>query len=274
MARLADLPIYLTFFTQITMESAEDGRFLDAMRAAHIRGALVGVEAVTAEGLKAVFKDFNCSGEEAGSSTSGISAARRTRLGFLHFRIVDGPGWAPLMLRMELAHKSGLTFAQFVMLTPFCRNNVRLRALGKGIWRQRADGGGNSDHALLADSSGFAAEDVHAASHHEFRRDAGAHAGRLGPVLQHEGGMEAVEFARRICGRGWLSFSFSKLYRQMYASTGIATDSARRNRANQWARWLAVPCRKLFSGRLMPGLQAPHVNWWSLQPIRTPMLVY
>ena len=29
--------------------------------AAHIRGALVGVESVTAEGLKSVFKDFNCS---------------------------------------------------------------------------------------------------------------------------------------------------------------------------------------------------------------------
>ncbi len=33
------------------------------MRKAHIKGALVGVEAVTPEGLKAVFKDFNCSGE-------------------------------------------------------------------------------------------------------------------------------------------------------------------------------------------------------------------
>ena len=42
MARLADLPSDLTFFTQITMESAEDGRFLDAMRAAHIRGRAGG----------------------------------------------------------------------------------------------------------------------------------------------------------------------------------------------------------------------------------------
>lgn len=64
MERLAGLPDDLTFFTQITMESAEDGAFLDAMRKAHIRGALVGVEAVTPEGLKAVFKDFNCSGEK------------------------------------------------------------------------------------------------------------------------------------------------------------------------------------------------------------------
>src|SRR4029079_4238624 len=59
MARLAQLPDDLVFYTQITMEAAEDPEFLDAMRRAHIRGALVGVESVTPEGLKAVFKDFN-----------------------------------------------------------------------------------------------------------------------------------------------------------------------------------------------------------------------
>ncbi len=53
----------MVFFTQITMEAAEDTEFLDAMRKARIKGALVGVEAVTAEGLKAVYKDFNLSGE-------------------------------------------------------------------------------------------------------------------------------------------------------------------------------------------------------------------
>jgi hypothetical protein len=38
----------------------------------------------------------------------------------------------------------------------------------------------------------------------------------------------------------------SKLYRQMYANTGIATDSARTNRSARWARWLARPCRRLL----------------------------
>src|SRR5256885_5902517 len=47
MARLADLPADLNFFTQITMEAAEDPQFLTAMRKANIKGALVGVEAVT-----------------------------------------------------------------------------------------------------------------------------------------------------------------------------------------------------------------------------------
>ena len=63
MEALAKLPKDMVFFTQITMEAAEDATFLDAMRRANIKGALVGVEAVTPEGLKAVFKDFNESGE-------------------------------------------------------------------------------------------------------------------------------------------------------------------------------------------------------------------
>ena len=47
MAALAELPEDTVFFTQITMEAAEDTRFLDAMRKARIKGALVGVEAGT-----------------------------------------------------------------------------------------------------------------------------------------------------------------------------------------------------------------------------------
>ena len=53
----------MVFFTQITMEAAEDEAFLDAMRRANIKGALVGVEAVTPEGLKDVYKNFNDVGE-------------------------------------------------------------------------------------------------------------------------------------------------------------------------------------------------------------------
>src|SRR5256712_394720 len=63
MHRLAELPADMVFFTQITMEAAEDPEFLDAMKHARIRGALVGVESVTAEGLKDVHKGFNAAGE-------------------------------------------------------------------------------------------------------------------------------------------------------------------------------------------------------------------
>jgi hypothetical protein len=49
----------------------------------------------------------------------------------------------------------------------------------------------------------------------------------------------------------------SKLYRQMYANTGIATDSARIARSARWARWLAKGCRRLFVAAPMPQLEVP-----------------
>ena len=49
----------------------------------------------------------------------------------------------------------------------------------------------------------------------------------------------------------------SKLYRQMYANTGISTDSARHSRANRMARMLARPLVKLFSAPPMPQLGIP-----------------
>jgi hypothetical protein len=64
MEALAELPDDMVFFTQITMEAAEDPDFLDAMRKANIKGALVGVESVTSAGLKDVYKGFNLSGDE------------------------------------------------------------------------------------------------------------------------------------------------------------------------------------------------------------------
>jgi hypothetical protein len=56
--------------------------------------------------------------------------------------------------------------------------------------------------------------------------------------------------------KGRLAFVLiSKIYRQMYANTGIATDSARVNRSARWARLMAIPCRRLFAGRPMPELR-------------------
>ena len=79
MERLAELPRDMVFFTQITMEAAEDTAFLDAMRNANIKGALVGVEAVTPEGLKDVYKDFNVAGEALVERLQTFRDPRRAR---------------------------------------------------------------------------------------------------------------------------------------------------------------------------------------------------
>jgi hypothetical protein len=49
----------------------------------------------------------------------------------------------------------------------------------------------------------------------------------------------------------------SKLYRQMYANTGIATDSARVARSARRARLLAKAARRLFVTSPMPDLVDP-----------------
>ena len=90
MEKLAKLPSDMVFFTQITMEAGEDPQFLDAMRRAHIKGALVGVESVTAEGLKSVFKEFNSAGRRFGQRGSAIQRARRSRARILHLRACLG----------------------------------------------------------------------------------------------------------------------------------------------------------------------------------------
>jgi radical SAM superfamily enzyme YgiQ (UPF0313 family) len=108
----------MVFYTQITMEAAEDPEFLAAMSRAHIRGALIGVEAVTPEGLKDVYKDFNMSGERLVDRLRAFRHHGHPRARLVHFRLPsDRP--QTFDLTAELAERSGVTFAQFVMLTPF-----------------------------------------------------------------------------------------------------------------------------------------------------------
>jgi radical SAM superfamily enzyme YgiQ (UPF0313 family) len=116
MEELAKLPKDMVFFPQITMEAGEDGEYLDAMRKANITGAFVGVEAVTPEGLKAVFKDFNYSGEALAKQLQTFKQHGVHVLGSFIFP-TDKP--ATFAATVEMALKAGVTFAQLVMMTPF-----------------------------------------------------------------------------------------------------------------------------------------------------------
>ena len=118
MDKLAQLPKDMVFFTQITMEAAEDLDFLAAMKKANIKGALVGVEAVTPEGLKAVFKDFNLAGDNLANRLRAFKENGVHVLGSFIFGLpTDKP--ETFDATAELALKVDITFAQFVMMTPF-----------------------------------------------------------------------------------------------------------------------------------------------------------
>ena len=86
----------MVFFTQITMEAAEDPEFLDAMREARIKGALVGVESVTPEGLKDVYKGFNL---PATSSSSGCGRSAQHGVHVLGSFIFGLPSDTPADVR-------------------------------------------------------------------------------------------------------------------------------------------------------------------------------
>lgn len=254
MRKLSKLPKDMVFFTQITMEAGEDVQFLRAMYKAYIRGALVGVESATPEGLKAVFKDFNLSGDNLAERLQTFKQHGINILGSFIFGLpTDRAETFPATAK--LARKTGIALAQFVLLTPlpgtidFARWE---KSLGKdaphvnGIpitryWLIPVDQRPNvlTPHPIMSAA--------------EIRK-------RTQKVWDSFYSLPAIWERSRIAPnlQSRLAFVFiSKLYRQMYAKTGIATDSARREKATRVARWLAVPCQKLFAAKPMPDLKIP-----------------
>lgn len=254
MARLAELPEDMIFFTQITMEAAEDTEFLQAMKKARIKGALVGVEAVTPNGLKSVYKDFNLSGEALVKQLKLFVDNGIHVLGSFIFGLASDSE-ETFAATYELATTAGLTFAQFVMLTPFPGT------VDFGKWEKaqgtdvpQVDGIPITRYWLIPPERRPKMFMPHPTmSSEELRR-------RTQNVWDRFYSFQAI-WKRSQCTptlKARLAFLFvSKLYRQMYATTGIATDSARRSRATFWARLLARPCRLLFQAKPMPNLQGP-----------------
>jgi len=249
MARLAELPRDTVFFTQITMEAAEDPSFLDAMRKANIKGALVGIEAVTPEGLKDVYKSFNKAGEDLVERLRVFRDHGVYVLGSFIFGLPsDRP--ATFDATSDVADRAGLAFAQFVMLTPY-PGTVDFEAWEKrvGATADRVQGIPITRHWLIPQQYRPKVYAPHPVmSPDEIRA-------RTQAVWDRFYSLRRI-WVRSRCTRtlkARLAFVLlSKLYRQMYANTGIATDSARVNRANRWARLIAKPCRRLFVARPLP----------------------
>jgi radical SAM superfamily enzyme YgiQ (UPF0313 family) len=251
MERMSQLPSDMVFFTQITMEAAEDEAFLDAMRRARIKGALVGVEAVTPEGLKDVHKNFNDVGEAL------VTRLRKFRdhgvhvLGSFIFGLPsDRP--STFAATADVADRAGLTFAQFVMLTPY-PGTVDFQAWEKSVGSGATQVAGIpiTRHWLIPQEHRPKVYAPHSVMTPDEIRT------RTQAVWDRFYSLPRI-WARSRCTPGLrarLAFVLiSKLYRQMYANTGIATDSARVNRANRWARLIARPCRRLFVARPLPDL--------------------
>jgi radical SAM superfamily enzyme YgiQ (UPF0313 family) len=254
MEELAKLPKDMVFFTQITMEAGEDGEYLDAMRRANIKGALVGVEAVTPEGLKAVFKDWNYSGEALAKQLQTFRAHGVHVLGSFIFGLpTDRPATFDATVAMAL--KAGVTFAQFVMMTPFPGT------VDFGRWEKEQDkdptligGVPITRYWLIPTEIRPKMFTPHPTMSSEEIRV------RTQKVWDRFYNWPAIWQRSACCPNitSRIAFIFlSKLYRQMYAGTGISTDSARRKKSKAMARWTARQCKRLFKAKPMPELRPP-----------------
>src|SRR5260370_41628148 len=254
MEQLAQLPDDMVFFTQITMEAAEDTEFLDAMRRANIKGALVGVEAVTEAGLKDVYKGFNLAGD---ALIARLKAFRRHDVHVLGSFIFGLPSDRAdtFDATVALAEKADLTFAQFVLLTPF-PGTVDFEKWAKQPenMQQQVDGVSITQHWLIPEHKRpklYAAhptmslEDIRARTQGAWDR-----------FYSWRNVWERAHVVESLKSR--VAFMLiAKLYRQMYAITGIATDSARVQRSNRWARYLGLAVPRLFTTKPMPDPEMP-----------------
>ena len=254
MDRLAQLPDDMVFYTQITMEAAEDPAFLQAMRRARIRGALVGVESVTPAGLKDVYKGFNLYGDDLVARLRTFEAHGVHVLASFIFGL---PSDTPETFdaTVALAERAKVTFAQFVMLTPF-PGTVDFERWERDALEAHQEVGGVpiSRHWLIPQEHRPKVYTPHPVmTADEIRRNTQRVWDRFYSVRSIWSRATVVRSVR-----ARLAFVLvSKLYRQMYANTGIATDSARVARSARKARWLAKPLQKLFAGRPMPDLAVP-----------------
>jgi hypothetical protein len=253
MAQLEKLPKDMVFYTQITMEAAEDPEFLRAMRRAHIYGALVGVESVTPEGLKAVFKNFNEAGEGLVTRLQSFRENGVHVLGSFIFGLPTDRA-DTFQATADLAQRSGVSMAQFVMLQPLPGTLDFLK------WEKESENGPKVNGVPLtrywlipADVRPRVYTPHPTMAPDEIRQ-------RTQQVWDTFYNLRNI-WERSSCVksvRARLAFVLlSKLYRQMYANTGIATDSARVARSARRARVLAKAARRLFMAPPMPHLTEP-----------------
>jgi radical SAM superfamily enzyme YgiQ (UPF0313 family) len=254
MEQLAKLPEDMVLFTQITMEAAEDEQFLEAMKKARIMGVLVGIESVTPEGLKAVYKDFNLSGDGLVERLQNFRKNGVHVLGSFIFGLpTDQP--STFQATAELAKRADIAFAQFVTLSVFPGTVDFARWEKEPENAALADNGyPKSRYWLIPKHLRPTLEVPHPAMSSDDIR-AGTQA-TWDSFYSIPAVWKRSSFLTRLRSR--LAFLLiSKLYRQMYGNTGISSDSARRGRSARWARWIAKPCQLLFKAAPMPGLEVP-----------------
>ena len=206
-------------------------------------------------GLKAIFKDFNYAGDRLVTRLKEFRKHGVHILGSFIFGLPTDKE-DTFGATAELAQRADIAFAQFIMLTPFPGT------VDFAKWEEKMA----SDPTRIA---GYPLTRFWLIPREQRPKVYTPHP-MLSPEQIRAGTQstwdtfysipaiwERASIIKSIKGR-LLFVMISKLYRQMYANTGIATDSARVTRSAQWARVLAKQCRRLFIASPMPDLQVPN----------------
>jgi len=217
--------------------------------------------------LKTIYKDFNATGSELAERLRTFRRHRVYVLGSFIFGLpTDGP--TTFSATAALAKESEVMFAQFVTMTPF-PGTVDFEHWEKSFAGQVPTAGdvpitrywlmpGHLRPKIYTSHPTMSADEI--------RRGTQA---VWDAFYKWTEIWDRTRFIKSLRARLALLLT-SKLYRQMYANTGIAIDSARRDRANRWARCIAKPCRLLFQARPLPTLQVPDVTAGDLVTIAEP----
>ena len=176
-------PSDMVFFTQITMEAAEDPAFLAAMRRGPHQGRARRRRSGHARRAEGRLQGFQLRWRDAGRTAPGVQATHGVHvLGSFIFGL---PSDRPADLRSDLRDRDARgRDVRAVRDADAVPRHGRFRRLGKddGVgrdpdWRRAAD-------PALADPAGAAAEGLHPASGHGSGRDSPPHTGGMGRFLQ------------------------------------------------------------------------------------------
>jgi len=204
--------------------------------------------------LKDVYKEFNCSGQDLVNQLKRFREHGVYILGSFIFGLPsDRPG--TFEATEMVASQAEIAFAQFVMLTPYPGTVDFIK------WEKQMDAAPVFIGDIPITRRWLIPQALRPKLYWPHPTMSGEEVRmRTQAVWDTFYGLKSIwERSRCIKSlRARIAFlMISKIYRQMYADTGIATDSARVSRSARWVRLLAKPCQRLFAAAPIPNLEVP-----------------
>jgi radical SAM superfamily enzyme YgiQ (UPF0313 family) len=240
MEKLAtQVPNKATFFTQTTIRTADDPEFLKAMKKARIRGALIGIESVEVEGLAAINKEFNKTGQEL---IDAIARMQEYHVYILGSYIVglESDTKKSFENMLHVANASQMALAQFVPYIPF-PGTVDWFNMLKGQLPMQLEKG--MERYWLVEKSKTVCRHPH------------LEPGDIIDALKYlwNGFYSMPQIVKRAKMMGLTKpthflayFLMSKIYKKIYYEYGIAADSVRTTEGGWMTKFLGEGTLRLF----------------------------